>query len=210
MSIFDLFKKIEKPRPSGPVEYIVCCLGNPGREYENTRHNCGFMTAAALSKMDGFVPKRLKFESLYGDFVYEGHRFILLLPQTFMNDSGRSALAALGFYKLPPEKLLVICDDLELPPGRIRIRQKGSDGGHKGLKSIIYHLSSNDFPRIRIGIGRPQNPDFQVTDWVLGRFTEQERKLVEPAILRAREAVLEILTSSVDSAMSKYNGKNSE
>ncbi len=205
MSLADLFRKIS-PEPAGPVEFILCCLGNPGAKYERTRHNAGFMTADRLAADNGVRVNRLKFHGVCGDFSYGGKRLLLLKPQTFMNDSGISAREALDWYKLPVERLIVVCDDLELPLGKIRVRAKGSDGGHNGLKSIIYQTGSDCFPRVKIGIGRPDNPEFSVIDWVLGRFNDEEYRKAEEAVKRAAAAALEIAVHSPDSAANLYNG----
>jgi PTH1 family peptidyl-tRNA hydrolase len=205
MSLADLFRKIS-PEPPGPAEFILCCLGNPGKKYEKTRHNSGFMTADLIAAERSVKINRLKFHGMYGEFLYGGKKIVLLKPQTFMNDSGVCAREALDWYKLPPEKLIVVCDDLELPCGKIRVRSKGSDGGHNGLKSIIYHTGSDRFPRVRIGIGRPENPEFSVIDYVLGRFTDAEYEKVETAVKRASAAALEIASGSPESAANLFNG----
>jgi len=208
MSLSDIFKKLQRPpEPQGTPDFIICCLGNPGSKYEGTRHNAGFMTADFLAKEKDVRVNNLKFHGIYGRFTHGDKKIVLLKPQTFMNESGISAREILDFFKLPPERLIVVCDDLELPCGKIRVRAKGSDGGHNGLKSIIYHTGTSVFPRVKIGIGRPENPEHDVIDWVLGRFTAGERELVEKAVPRAAAAALEIVSGSTDSAANLYNGE---
>lgn len=207
MSIFDrFFPPRPAASPSEPVAFCVCCLGNPGAKYDGTRHNAGFMTADVLAEQKRIQLNRLKFKAVCGETEHNGVRIILLKPQTFMNSSGESAREVLAWYKLPPERLIVVCDDLELPCGKIRVRAKGSDGGHNGLKSIIAQIGSDAFPRVRIGIGRPQNPEYAVVDYVLGRFTAEESKPVGIAIQRAAEAVFEIVAASPEQAAARFNG----
>ena len=207
MSIFDRFLS---PRAHAdcraPVAYCICCLGNPGAKYEGTRHNAGFMAADIIAAQKNIRLNRLKFKAVYGETEHDGNKLIVLKPQTYMNSSGESAREVLAWFRLPPERLIVVCDDLELPCGKIRIRAKGSDGGHNGLKSIITQLGSDAFPRIRIGIGRPQNPEYPIIDYVLGRFTSEERAPMETAISRAAAAALEIVASSPEQAAAHYNG----
>ena len=148
MSIFDgILSRRTGAAPSGPAAFCICCLGNPGREYDGTRHNAGFMTADRIAADQHISVTRLKFKGIYGELEHAGQKIILLKPQTFMNASGESAREALAWFKLPPERLIVVCDDLELPCGKIRVRAKGSAGGHNGLKSIIYQLGTDAFPR---------------------------------------------------------------
>ncbi len=207
MSIFDLFRQIESaPRSSAPISYCICGLGNPGPEYAATRHNMGFLALDEIAKKTGATVKTLKFKGMCGEATYNGKRILLLKPQTYMNLSGQSVRAAMDFYKLSPDKLVVLCDDLEQAPGRIRVRAKGSSGGQKGLKSIIEHLGSEDFPRVRIGIGRPQAPGYAISDYVVGRIPEADKPHLQDAILRAACAALEVVDSSPESAASKYNG----
>ena len=189
----------------GGVDYVIAGLGNPGREYEQTRHNAGFMAADALSAAFGIPIKKLKFQGLYGTGGIAGKRVVLLKPQTFMNLSGRSVRDCLAFYKLPPERAIIIFDDVSLPPGKLRIRERGSDGGHNGIKDIIYQLKSDAFPRLKIGVGSPPDPRFDMKDWVTSGFTPPERKLVDDAITRARGAVEVLLTVGAGEAMNRYN-----
>ena len=207
MSIFDgILSHRTGAAPSGPAAFCICCLGNPGREYDGTRHNAGFMTADRIAADRHISVTRLKFKGIYGELEYAGQKIILLKPQTFMNASGESAREALAWFKLPPERLIVVCDDLELPCGKIRVRAKGSAGGHNGLKSIIYQLGTDMFPRVKIGIGRPQTPEYPVVDYVLGHFTAEERPLIDAAVRHAAEAALEITASSPEQAAAHFNG----
>ncbi len=207
MSIFDIFKKLETEQPPRqPVSYVVCCLGNPTSKYEGTRHNAGFMTADVLAEKLGARVDRMKFSGLCGEGEHNGKRIAVLKPQTYMNESGISARAALDWYKLAPDRLIVVCDDLELAPGRLRVRPKGSDGGHNGLKSVASHVGTNEFPRVRVGIGRPAVPEYEIVDWVLGRFSTEEAPKVKKAVELAAEAVLEIVSSGVEQAMNRFNG----
>ena len=193
--------------PRGPVEYLVVGLGNPGRDYENTRHNAGFLAVDALAEKLGAKIDRLKFKSLCGDAMIGEHRVLLMKPSTFMNNSGEAVRDAMQFHKIPIEQVLVLFDDVSLDVGRLRIRRQGSDGGHNGIKSILYQLATDTFVRIRIGVGAPP-PDWDMADWVLGRFSNEEishlSKLVDCVV---EEAVPELLTHGAERAMNQYNGK---
>lgn len=173
MSVFDIFRALDeqkKPRETGPVEYLICGLGNPGTQYENTRHNTGYMALDTIAERQRLPVKRLRFKSLTADAVIGGARCLLMKPTTFMNNSGEAAAEALRFYKLPSERLIVLYDDISLDVGRIRIREKGSDGGHNGIKSIILETDSDRFPRVKIGVGAKPNPDYDLARWVLSPF----------------------------------------
>ena len=208
MSVFDIFRKLEEeraPAPVGAVEFIVCGLGNPGTQYENTRHNTGFMALDTLADKLGADVKRLKFKSLTADVNIGGKHCLLMKPTTFMNNSGEAVVEALNFYKLPPENLLVMYDDISLDVGRVRIRKKGSDGGHNGIKSIIYLTGIDTFPRIKIGVGAKPNPDYDLAAWVLGMFPKEQGEQLESALERAAEAAQLIVAGKTDEAMNKYN-----
>ena len=153
-------------------QWLLVCLGNPGREYEATRHNIGFMAADELARREGVKINKLRYRALTGEFRAGGQRVLALKPQTYMNLSGESVKLAGGFYKIPPERVLVISDDVALPLGKLRIRAGGSAGGHNGLKNIIAHLGTDQFPRVRVGVGAPAHPDHEMIDWVIGRFTQ--------------------------------------
>ena len=203
--IFAKLKAAREPQPIGNIEWLIVGLGNPGREYEATRHNVGFITADRLAEKEGFEIKRIKFKSLISDTVIDGKRCIVMKPSTFMNNSGEAVGECASFYKIAPEHILVIYDDINFEPGVMRIRKKGSDGGHNGMKSIIYHLNSDEFPRIRMGVGAKPNKDYDLADWVLSRFSENEKKNVEKAVDDACEAIKLIVSGNIDTAMNKFN-----
>lgn len=202
-SMIHFFKK-SKPL-TGPVEYIVVGLGNPGREYENTRHNAGFIAIEKLAEKHGVQINRLKFKALYGECTISGRRTLLLKPQTFMNHSGQSVTQAMSFYKIPPAHVIILFDDVSLDVGRLRIRRKGSDGGQKGMRSIIYLSGKDDFPRIKLGIGAKPNPEWELADWVLSRFTPDELERLDTAACSACAAVELIINGEIDKAMNLYN-----
>ena len=206
--ISELFKLVSKPKdtlPAGPVEYIVTCLGNPGKQYENTRHNVGFITADKIAEKRGFKIDRLRFQSLTGEVMIAGKKVLFLKPTTYMNLSGQAVVEAMNFYKVPIEKVIVIHDDVSLAPGRLRIRQKGSDGGHNGLKNIIYLSGKNTFPRVKIGVGDKPHPEYDMADWVLGVPNADDRKLIEEAILKIDEIVELIVSGKFNDAMNRFN-----
>lgn len=205
--IFDLFKKIEKKQDTAPkpVTYIVAGLGNPGDKYLKTRHNAGFMALDVICEKHDFKINKLKFKSLCGETDIDGVRVLFLKPQTFMNNSGEAVREAASFYKIPPENVIVIFDDISLEPGKIRIRKKGSDGGHNGIKSIIYHLNSDKFPRIKIGVGAKPHPEYDLADWVLGDIPSELRGIFTDALVSASEALELVIKGESDSAMAKFN-----
>lgn len=194
-----------KNAKTGSIEYIVVGLGNPGREYENTRHNAGFIAIDALAEKHGCNINKLKFKALTGNCIISGRKVLLMKPQTFMNNSGEAVTQAMSFYKIPPEKTIIIFDDISLEPGKMRIRRKGSDGGQKGMRSIIYLSGSDMFPRVKIGVGAKPNPGWQLADWVLSRFTDNEKKLISQTADNACRAVETILDGDIDKAMNLYN-----
>ena len=195
----------KKSAQSG-VEYLVVGLGNPGLQYEKTRHNAGFYCLDFFAKEHGISIDRLKYRALTALTEIGGHRCLLLKPQTFMNRSGESVQAAAAFYKIPPERIIVVFDDISLPVGRLRIRRKGSDGGHNGIKDIILHLNSEDFPRIKIGVGEKPHPDYDLADWVLSRFTESEEKTLGSVADRCSRALETMIDGRCDQAMNQFNG----
>ena len=207
MSVFDIFKKLEseKNAPVGAVEYIVCGLGNPGTEYENTRHNIGFMTIDTLCEKLGVSCKKLKFKSLTCDAMISVKRCLIMKPTTFMNKSGEAVTEAMQFYKIPPERCIIVFDDISLEPGHLRIRRKGSDGGHNGIKSIIYLTGSDKFPRIKVGVGAKPHPDFPLADWVLSGFKKEDGEILEAALKNAAESAKLIVGGKINEAMNKYN-----
>ena len=181
-----LFKKT---KPAGPIDYIVVGLGNPGKKYEGTRHNAGFIAVDALADTAGVRVDRVKFKSLCGELTVDGKKLLLLKPQTFMNNSGEAVQEALSFYKLPPENCVIICDDISLDVGTIRIRRKGSDGGQRGMRSIITLCGSEQFPRIKIGVGQKPHPDYDLAAWVLSHFTKDELPALTAAARNAADAL---------------------
>ena len=206
-SIFDLFKKIEKTESSAPITKIIVGLGNPGDKYTTTRHNAGFMALDVICEKYNFNINKLKFKSLCGEADINGVRVLFLKPQTFMNNSGEAISAAASFYKIPPEKILVLVDDICQAPGRMRIRKSGSAGGQKGLANIISHLGTDAFPRIRIGVGEKPNPEYDLCDWVLGKFSESDMKALAPRLDDSYDSIIMILDGKIDDAMGKFNGK---
>lgn len=188
-------------------DWLVVGLGNPGENYARTRHNVGFRALDALAQTLGVKVDRAKFRGLYGQGTWRGQKLVLLKPQTFMNSSGLSVMDAARFYKLPPERVLVIFDDISLKVGRLRIRADGSAGGHNGIKSIIGCLNSQSFPRVKIGVGAKPHPDYDLADWVLSNFPADEDKLIDAAAGHAADAALELIENGVQSAAGKYNGK---
>jgi PTH1 family peptidyl-tRNA hydrolase len=189
------------------IDWLLVGLGNPGREYERTRHNVGFRTAELLAKQAGVKIDRAKFRALTASCTLAGQKVLLLKPETFMNNSGEAVQLAAMFYKIPIDHILVFSDDISLPVGKIRVRAEGSAGGHNGLKSIISHLGSQDFPRIRVGVGAKPHPDYDLADWVLSSFSPEEEKALAPALDHAASAALELLQNGPQMAASKYNGK---
>lgn len=184
--------------------YIIAGLGNPGKEYTNTRHNAGYAAVEYLSEKYNVKLNKLKFNSVYGDTFINGEKVMFVKPVTYMNRSGIAITEIMNFYKVPPENLIVIYDDIDIPLGTLRIRPNGSPGTHNGMKSIINNIG-NGFPRIRIGIGR--NEDMDLADYVLQKFSSSEKELVNPIIEKAALAALEIIDSNVENAMQKYNIK---
>jgi len=192
-------------KKSGGVQWLLVCLGNPGKQYENTRHNIGFMTADALEKKSGVKVNKLRFRALTGEMTLGGERVLVLKPQTYMNLSGEAVKLAGSFYKIPPERVLVISDDVSLPLGKLRIRANGSAGGHNGLKNIIAHLGTDQFPRIKVGVGAPQHPEHEMVDWVIGNFTPAEKKVVEEAVAKVMDAAACLIEKGVNEAQNKFN-----
>ncbi|NLF35383.1 MAG: aminoacyl-tRNA hydrolase [Clostridiales bacterium] len=193
-------------RRAGGVDWLLVCLGNPGEQYENTRHNVGFWVADEVAGRLHTPVRRLKHHALTAVLTLGGQKVLLMKPATYMNLSGAAAGEAARFYKIPPERVLVVSDDLSLPLGKLRIRRGGSAGGHNGLKSIIAHLGSEQFPRLKIGVGDRPHPDYDMADWVLAQLTSQEKKLLRAAVVRAADAVECILREGPEQAMDKFNG----
>ena len=200
-----MFFKQDKTKPAGNVEYIIAGLGNPGKQYEYTRHNAGFLALDVLAEAHGIKVDRLKFKSLCGAGTIGGSGVLLIKPQTFMNLSGEAVRDAMSFYKVPPERVIVIFDDISLDVGKLRIRRKGSDGGHNGMKNIIYLTGSDAFPRVKLGIGAKPHPDYDLAAWVTSRFTKDEGARLEEAFKNAAEAVRLMLAGETEAAMGRYN-----
>ena len=189
----------------GSVEVLIVGLGNPDRKYENTRHNCGWLAIDYIAEKLGIKVNKIKYKSFVGEAAIGGKKALLMKPTTYMNNSGQAVVEAMNFYKIPPENVVVIFDDVSLDVGKMRIRQKGSDGGQKGMRSIIYLSGSDAFPRIKIGIGAKPNPDWDLADWVLSRFSDDERKTLDKMFENAYEAVGLIIDGKTDRAMNRFN-----
>lgn len=185
--------------------YLIIGLGNPGTKYENTRHNVGFLTIDLLSMKYGIKVSKLKHKALLGEGIIEGQRVVLAKPQTFMNSSGESVREMVEWYKAPMSSVIIVYDDIDLALGKIRVRPGGSSGTHNGMKSIIYQLQEDTFPRVRIGIGKPPE-NWDLADFVLSRFGDEERPVIIESIKRAAEAVSAIISSGTETAMNKFNG----
>lgn len=204
--LFSLFKQIEtKKEPTSPVSHIVVGLGNPGDKYKHTRHNAGFLALSYVSQKLGTDINKAKFKSLCTECNIAGKRVLLMLPQTYMNNSGEAVMAALDFYKLNPENILVIFDDISLPCGKIRIRKNGSAGGHNGIKSIIAHSGSENFARIKIGVGEKPHPEMDLADWVLSSFSKDEQKILFDKFSDVYSALELMLQDDTEKAMNNFN-----
>lgn len=196
-----LFKK------SGGISWLIVFLGNPGLRYEGTRHNAGFMAAAAMEKRKGVKIDRARFKALTAQCNIGGESVLLMKPQTYMNLSGEAAAAAARFYKIDPRHIIVVSDEMALPTGKLRIRMKGSAGGHNGLKNIIKELGTEEFPRIRIGVGAPPHPDYDVKDWVLSAFRDRDAEIMAVACDNAAAAAECYIADGPERAMNLYNNK---
>ena len=186
--------------------WLIVGLGNPGKEYERTRHNAGFRALDILADKLGCKVDKLKFQGLYGQCTYQGKKLYLLKPQTYMNLSGRSVLQLSAYFHIPPQRIVVIFDDISLEPGRLRIRGDGSAGGHNGIKSIIAEVGSQDFPRVKVGVGAKPHAEQDLANWVLSTFSPQEEKALSSSLERAAEAALTVVTSGVYEAANRFNG----
>ncbi len=188
--------------------WLLVGLGNPGKEYENSRHNCGFRALDTLAAKLGCSIDKGKFQGLYGQTTYGGNKLYLLKPLTYMNLSGRSVAQLAAYFHIPPQRIIVLFDDISLEPGRLRIRPNGSAGGHNGIKSIISELGSQDFPRVKIGVGAKPHPDYDLADWVLSNFSAQEEKALKIALDNAAQAALCILERGVSESANRFNGSH--
>ena len=188
--------------------WLIVGLGNPGKDYERTRHNCGFRAVDLLADQLGCRIDKGKFQGLYGQTVYQGKKLMLLKPQTYMNLSGRSVLQLSAYFSIPPQRIIVLFDDISLPPGRLRIRADGSAGGHNGIKSIIAELGSQDFPRVKIGVGAKAHPEQDLADHVLSTFSSLEEKALAVSLKNAADAALAIIDHGVSEAANRFNGSH--
>ena len=203
MSIFDLFAQISHQQ--GNIEYLIVGLGNPGPKYEKTRHNAGFCAIDVILKNLGLTLNKKKFKAEVADAVVSGKRCLFMKPQTFMNLSGEAVGEAVRFYKIPPEKVIVLFDDISLAPGKLRIRRKGSAGGHNGIKSIIEHLDSDNFPRVKLGVGAKPHRDYNLADWVLSVFLPQELEKMGEAYALCPDIIACLVEGKIDEAMSRFS-----
>ncbi len=205
--IFALFDQIKSPAPTaaGPVTHLVVGLGNPGSDYEGTRHNIGFAALDVLAARVGARITTAKFSALVGDAVIGGVHALLVKPQTYMNLSGEAVGAAAAFYKIPPENIIVLCDDVNFDVGHLRIRRNGSHGGHNGLRNIETLLGSRDYPRIKMGVGKKPHPDYDLADWVLGRFPKEAAEMLGQVKAYAADAVELMLAGKTEEAMNRYS-----
>ena len=194
-----------KKKPAGPIDWLVVGLGNPDKKYVGTRHNAGFAALEALAEKLSVRVDRVKYRSFCGECTIGDSRVLLMMPQTYMNNSGEAVREAMHFYKLPPERVLVMFDDISLAPGTIRVRRNGSAGGQKGMASIISLCGSDQFPRVKVGVGAKPHPDYDLAAWVLSKFTKEEAPLVADAARRAADAACMIVSGDIDGAMNKYS-----
>lgn len=185
--------------------WLIVGLGNPGKDYARSRHNAGFRALDILAQKLGCKVDKARFQGLYGQCSYAGRKLLLLKPQTYMNLSGRSVLQLSAYYQVPPQRIIVLFDDISLEPGRLRVRPDGSAGGHNGIKSVIAELGSQEFPRVKIGVGAKPHPDADLADWVLSAFTPAEEKVLTPALDRAADAALCIMDQGIAQAANRYN-----
>ena len=207
-NIFDLFKKIESEKqPHAPVSWLLVGLGNYGEKYTFTRHNAGFLAIDYISQKLDLKVNRAKFDALCAETVINGQGVLFMKPQTYMNESGRAVRAAADFYKVAPDHIIVLSDDVSLDVGTVRVRKSGSDGGQKGLRSIIYHLNSDGFPRIKMGVGAKPHPEMDMADWVLSRFTEDEQKAMFSRYEDVLDGVRRIIAGDIEGAMAVCNKK---
>lgn len=186
--------------------WLIVGLGNPGKEYAHTKHNCGFRAIDLIAQQLSCKIDRVKFQGLYGQVAFNGTKLYLLKPQTYMNLSGRSVLQMSAYFNIPPQRIIVLFDDISLEPGRLRLRSDGSAGGHNGIKSIIAELGSQDFPRVKIGVGSKPHKDADLADWVLSGFTAAEEKLMAVSLKNAADAALCIIEKGLAEAANCYNG----
>ncbi len=209
MSIFDIFKQIESEKNTigGSVTHLIVGLGNPGDKYYNTRHNAGFLTLDYIAEKLGVKINKIKFKALVGEAQMSGKRVLLMKPQTFMNLSGEAVREAAAFYKIPTENIIVISDDINLDVGKMRIRKNGSDGGQRGLRSIINLMATDEFPRVRLGVGKKPHPNYDLADWVLSEFKKDEQEQLFSCFGKAYDGIIKLLGGDIDGAMQICNTK---
>lgn len=195
----------KKKFTNNSIEFIIVGLGNPERKYENTRHNSGFIMLDYIADKLSVRVNRVKFKSTVGEARINGHRVLLMKPSTYMNNSGQAVVEAMNFYKIPAENVIILLDDINLDVGKMRIRSKGSDGGQNGMKNIIYLSGSDKFPRIKIGIGKKPNPEYDLAAWVLSKFTKDDFKKLETVAENSYDSVQLIMDGKIDEAMNRYN-----
>lgn len=200
-----MFDRFKTSKSVGAPEFLVVGLGNPEKKYTLTRHNSGFLCVDELAEKHNFKINKLKFKAVIADTVINSHRVIVMKPQTYMNNSGEAVKEAAAFYKIPNERIIIIFDDISLDVGKLRIKRKGSDGGHNGIKSIIAHTGGSDFPRIKLGVGKKPHPDYDLAAWVLSEFKKDEAKPLKEAIDAGCSAVELILDGKIDEAMNRFN-----
>ena len=200
-----MFDRFKSHKSVGAPEFLVVGLGNPEKKYTLTRHNSGFLCVDELAEKHQFKISKLNFKAVIADTVINSHRVIVMKPQTYMNNSGEAVKEAATFYKIPNEKIIVIFDDISLDVGKLRIKRKGTDGGHNGIKSIISQTGNSDFPRIKLGVGKKPHPDYDLAAWVLSEFKKDEAKPLKEAIDNACCAVELMLDGKIDEAMNRYN-----
>ena len=193
-------------KKSGGVDWLLVCLGNPGDQYENTRHNVGFMVADEIADRANVPIQKLKYKALTNTVTLRGQKVLVMKPITYMNLSGEAVRQAVDFYKVPADHVLVVSDDTALAVGRLRIRKGGSAGGHNGLKNIIQHLGTDQFPRLRLGVGEKPHPDYDLADWVLGKFQGEDKKAIDASVKKAADAIECILSQGLDKGMNRFNG----
>ncbi len=205
--IFAIFEKLhaKEEQTTGKIEYIIIGLGNIGEKYDGTRHNAGFFVMDVLAKKFNFDIKKLKFKSTVGEVTVSGKKCLVMKPCTYMNNSGEALVEAMNFYKIPIENVIVCYDDISLSPSKLRIRKKGSHGGHNGIKSIVELTGADNFPRIKIGVGAKPHKDYDLADWVLGKFSKEDVVLMQESANNAVFCIELIVEGKIDTAMNKYN-----
>lgn len=204
--MFDIFKKLTVNRKNGPIEHLVVGLGNPGSKYENTRHNAGFIALDYIANQLDVNFNKAKFDALFSEAVIDGKRVLLIKPQTFMNLSGESVVQFMSFYKIPSENVIILFDDISLAPGNLRVKRSGSHGGHNGMRNIIQLAKTDNFPRIKIGIGAKPT-DWDLADWVTSKFSDEDLKLINKAAKNSYAALKLMLNGEIEKAMNLANRK---